>query len=615
MTGRASGRVVFHHRGFGFLDLDEPGEVTSAFVAPRDLAPYLAGDRVTAEIEASGGGRFQAKALELVQRERSEVFGRVVNQRGGLALEIDLMVANTPRPLEGRASVGDWVVATVTGKKARVLRVVDEADASVERVIVRHGLRTSYPEAPPPGRFDRAHRRDLTDIPTITIDASSSRDLDDALSALPPDPSGALRILISIADVDALVPSGSALDLEARARATSVYLAGRTLPMLPPALSEDALSLLPGRERPTLTVELRIDPEGGVTAVDLYESVIRSTARLDYHAVARWMDAGEPTIPSEVEPTLRRLRAAEGRIAVSRAARGGVSVVAEEARVELDEHGREPTAWAARESTSAHRLIERLMVAANEAVAAWVDSRGLPALYRVHDPPTPARVKVFAQAAERLGFETGLDDRLTPKSLSALEHQFQHTTDAPTMYALLRRALGAAGYSVEPRLHFGLAAPRYLHFTSPIRRYPDLVVHRVVKGFLHGDRDRHAGEPALEELARSVDERMAAAARAEQERLHMLAARWFSQRIGEAHTGRVIAIKPFGLVLHLEGTGVSGIVQTDALPGAPLTPEPDGGALVGGTTEAPVRYTLGERLEVEVSGVNELLGRIDLVPR
>src|SRR5690606_4612351 len=125
----------------------------------------------------------------------------------------------------------------------------------------------------------------------------------------------------------------------------------------------------------------------------------------------------------------------------------------------------------------------------------------------------------------------------------------------------------------------------------------------------------HAGDPALEELARSVDERMAVAARAEQERLHMLAARWFAQRIGEAHTGRIIAIKPFGLVLHLEGTGVSGILATDALPGAPLTPEPDGGALVGGSAKAPVRYTLGERLAVEVSGVNELLGRIDLVPR
>ena len=225
----------------------------------------------------------------------------------------------------------------------------------------------------------------------MTIDAATTTDIDDALSVIPPGADGALRVLVSIADVDAFVPEGSVLDQEARLRGTSVYLAGRVLPMLPEVLSSDAASLHPGRERPALTAELRLDPEGRVTAVDLYPSLLRSHARLTYDAVAELFHAGTSSeVPAAVVPTLRWLRTAAARLSAVRAARGGVDLGRDEAYVSFDPATREPTAIEPRGENEAHRLVERLMVAANGG------GRGFPWLprprpglgvYRVHDQP------------------------------------------------------------------------------------------------------------------------------------------------------------------------------------------------------------------------------------
>jgi len=616
MSDRFEGKIVVHHRGYGFVDLEGPAPVTSAFVAPPDLNPWVSGDRVTLALEPSGKDRYQAKALKLVERFREELFGQVVRHRGKTHLLVDRHVANTDWPLDGADDVKDdtWVVGRIEGKRVSLAHVVPETEVSLARIIARYGLREEYPDTPSPKKLDRKTRRDLRDVVTITIDGPTSRDLDDAVSALPPDPTGAIRVLVSIADVDALVPEGSPLDLEAAARGTSVYLAGRTMPMLPRAYSEDALSLLPGVDRAAMTAELRIDPEGAVRAVDIYPSVIRSNQRLDYETVSHWLESAEDELVEEaILPCLRSLRAVSARLAMARSIRGGVRILSEETTIALDTETQEPTDLKIRKSGPANLLIERLMVAANEAVATWMHERGLPSLYRVHEPPPEDAVTTLAEAARQLGFELGLGPELSPKGLAALERQFADTPHEPVFQQLLRRLLGPARYSPEPAGHFGLAAPLYLHFTSPIRRYADLVVHRVIKGYLRGERDRQPREPQMSAIAEQVNQRALRARKAETERLRVLAARWFASRIGERARGRVIAVKPFGLVMQLEGSGVNGTVQTESLPGKSFQVNATRDALVS-TEDETVRYGLGQRLEVEVAGVDELLGRIDLQP-
>ena len=614
------GRISVHPRGFGFFVVDAP-QAASAFIAPPDLNPFLDGDIVTARLTPEGAGRIVATELALVSRPRAEVFGSVVLRGGKRYLRIDRSVANTDWPLDTTSELaeGTNVVAEVSGDRLVVARVVPEgADLGVERCIARHGLRAVFAEA-----LDRAaeesaarpvpmeRRRDLRNVPTVTIDAASTRDIDDALSAYPADASGALRVLVSIADVDVFVPERSILDREARLRGTSVYLAGRVLPMLPEAISSRAASLVEGEDRPALTAELRIDPEGHITAVDVYESLVRSRARLTYDAVDTFLSEGHAEdVPHAVESTLRWLRTAVARLGAVRAARGGVNLAREEARIELDARTGEPTAIEARRETPAHRLVERLMVAANEAVAEWLVARGLPGIYRVHDEPSAERVRTLALLAHNFGIEAGFGPRLSARSLAAFEAQIAGARFEPAIRTVLGQALGPARYTPDPGAHFGLGAPLYLHFTSPIRRYADLVVHRILKRYLEGHRDYEDIRAGLAVLAADCDRSSSNAGKAEAERHRMLVARLYAGRLGEVVSGNIIALKPFGLLVQIVGTGAVGSIATDALPGGPFRTDPATQALIG----AGVRYAVGDRITATVAAVHEELGRIDLVP-
>ncbi len=611
---RVVGIIAVHPRGFGFLDLESPtaDQPASAFVPPPALNTLIAGDRVEASLVPQAGGRFLARDLTRLSRSRTALIGEVTSHRGRLYLRPDPNVANTdwplippsagPRPVEGAC----WV-ARFDGDDLVAERTVSEADQGLERVVLQHNLRTAYPAFEIP-TLNTDGRRDLRDLVTVTIDAPVSRDLDDAISVMPAGPDGAVRLLVSIADVDAAVPEGSPLDEEARLRATSVYLPGRVIPMLPPALSEDALSLMPGVERGAMTVELRIDVEGEITATDIYPSLIRSNARLDYKTVARFLDGGEgDDLPAEVLPTLAWARTAAARIGASRGARGGVRLLREEVKIILDDDG-EPLQAEAQTATSAHVLIERLMVATNESVARWMNARGLAAVYRVHDAPNSAAVAALTRSAQLAGFEPGFGDAITPRGLAAFEQQFAETPAALAMYAVLAQVLGPARYTVHASAHFGLGAPLYLHFTSPIRRYADLMVHRLIKGYLAGQRDRVSGEAAIEPVCLHINDRAWQATKAEARRRFQLAARLFSQRIGEELRGHVVAVKQFGLIVQLEGEGVSGAVPVDDLPEGPYAFDRDAAALVG----PRLAFGVGMPVHVQVASTDEALGRIEL---
>ncbi|MFO0631168.1 MAG: ribonuclease catalytic domain-containing protein, partial [Polyangiales bacterium] len=347
-----TGRVAVHPRGFGFVTEEGDAEgARTAFVPPPLLNPLLADDVVRVEAAVGDDGRATATSLQLLERARVELVGEVVMHRGGQHLRVDREVANTDYPLDAGGlplAQGDHALARLVGDRAVAVRRLDAPDErAVMRVVSRYAIPTEHsPEALAEVAAVLAtphalgSRRDLRAVPTVTIDAPSTRDIDDAISVLPAPSDGALRLLVSIADVSEAVREGSALDVDARDRATSVYLAGRVIPMLPESLSSDWLSLLPGTDRRCLTAELRIDTEGEVTAVDVYESVIRSWARLNYDEVADFLDRGE--VSTAMEPAravMPWFRTVSARLGLARARRGGVEVARDEAKIVLDASG------------------------------------------------------------------------------------------------------------------------------------------------------------------------------------------------------------------------------------------------------------------------------------
>ncbi|PTL75633.1 ribonuclease R family protein [Vitiosangium sp. GDMCC 1.1324] len=619
-----TGHIDVHPRGFGFLVVHPSGsdEVISAFIPPPELGPYLADDVVSATVTASADGRWSASGLSLLKRPRQEVYGEVVLRKGVVHLRIDRNVATGDWPLETAGAdvqPGDAVVARVDDGKVWLLRKLEPgADRSLERIIVRHGLRRDFdPEVH--AEVQRAlsvphtlgGRRDLRQIPTVTVDAPSTRVIDDAISVLPGGGDGALRLFVSIADAAEFVTEGSALDRVGRERATSVYLAGAMLPMLPEELSTNWLSLVPGEERQCLTVELRIDPEGRVTATDVYESLIRSWAKLSYTEVADYLDKGEVSEPmAAVREAMPWFRAAAARLAVARAGRGGIEIAREEARFTFDEETGEVSGIEAVRPTTAHTLIERFMVAANEAIAGWLIDRGVPALFRVQDEPDAQRVADLAAFAQHSGFAAGFGRRLTPLALAAFDKQIAGCTAEPALRSVLRRSLGPSRYTVAQAMHFGLAARAYLHFTSPIRRYADLAVHRTLKQYLRGRRDFVHEDPAVEQLAVHLNERSRTSGRAEKDRHRVLEARVMAAHVGREFTGRITRVRPSGLLVQLDGMLVEGNLPADSLPDGPYQPDPRETSLVG-----PKRaFTIGMPLRVSVASTDEQSGRVELAP-
>jgi ribonuclease R len=618
-SARMKGRIKVHTRGFGFLLLDPPAVPASAFVAPPDLNPLLSEDEVEADLKLGADGRATAVNLTLVRRRRTTLLGQVVSHGGGLHLRTDKVVANTDWPLDAGGLTlkhGDMVMAAVEGNRTVAQRKVDPAlDLALERLLVRHGVSTVFGAAAledVASALATGHpvgaRRDLRNVPTVTVDAPSTRDIDDAIGVLPADDRGGLRLLVSIADASEWVPEGSALDVEARARATSVYLAGRVVPMLPDALSAESASLHPNVDRLCLTAEMRVDPEGNITAVDVYESVIRSWARLNYSEVATWLDHGEVSeAMAPIKAALPWFRAANARLAVMRARRGGMDISRDEARVGVDPATQEATVLDAERQNGAHALIERFMVAANEAVGRWLFERGVPALYRAHDAPGGDAAKDLEAFAHNFGFEAGFGGRITALGLAALQAQIRGAACEPAVRSVLLRALGAARYTGEPVPHFGLSAPLYLHFTSPLRRYADLHVHRTVKQYLRGERNFLGRAGQLEELAGHINERNRAASHAEMDRARGLMARYMSKRVGEVFQGRVTRIKPFGVVVQLDQTLVDGLIPLEALPGGTWMPD----ARLTSVTGPGRSLNIGMAVSVRVMGADVDLGRVE----
>ena len=508
-----------------------------------------------------------------------------------------------------------------------------ELDLLVERVIASHGLATEFSEATlrqaaeltfdiEGALADDHRRRDLRDEVTLTIDPTDARDFDDAVSARRL-PDGGFEVGVHIADVTSYLPWDSSMDVEARQRTCSVYLADRVLPMLPERLCNDLCSLRPDEDRLAMTVRLTLDEQGVMRASKAMPSVIRSRARLDYATADALLEGrvqpeelpcaeGCAQTVAEAIVLLDEIATLRKRV---RRRRGAVDFETHESRVVLDEDGH-PVGVQVRDRTRATDLIEEAMLMANEAVAQMLAQRDIAAAYRVHERPAPESLSETLPVLHELQLlQAGEAEQLVagdPYVVQYVLARARGTTGEYLASALLLRAQKRAIYLPHNEGHYALGAKAYCHFTSPIRRYPDVIVHRALKALWRGALDgaeQRAVAKVLPQLCRTCSERERVADAASRDSQKAKMAELFAERVGESFSGIVVGCERYGLSVMLDDTYAEGLLPTRALGGEWFTYDETRMALIG--EESGRTFRLGQRVAVEVTGANPLRGQID----
>ncbi len=632
----AVGRLAVNPRGFGFVSPEHGGG--DIYVAGAHLDRALHGDRVRVRVEGTRD-RAEGRIVEVLERANDELVGRYeVDEAGdGFVVPFDDRVAVDLRITaggDGGAEPGELVAAAVErwpgggrGPVGRVLEVIgrlDEPGVDTALVIRKYRLPDAHDpaaaaeaarlggEVAPP---DLAGRTDFRRLPTVTIDGETARDFDDAVT-LETLPGGRRRLGVHIADVAHYVPAGSALDESARRRGTSAYFPERAIHMFPAGLATGLCSLNPGVDRLVQSCLMDIDEEGRVARYELHDGVVRSDARMTYgevDAILTARDAGLRERYAALVPMIESMAAAARRLAARRRERGSLDFDLRETRLVLDEAGAVEDVVAAERSV-AHRIVEEFMLIANETVARHLDERGLPALFRVHEPPDPAKVADFDAFAAALG--CGLDappDRVRPRHFQRLLARLQGAPAERPVALLMLRTMQKAHYDAVNAGHFGLASEAYTHFTSPIRRYPDLVVHRLLRESRRGRMPRERVSELADELPETARRASALERRAEdaeRELVQWKKVRFMADKVGDEFTGCVIGVTRFGLFVELIEHFVEGLVHVSGMTDDYYRFVESDHALCG---EAAGRvYRLGDRVDVRVVGVDTARRRIDL---
>ena len=625
-----AGRLEGHPDGFGFLVPDD-GRPDIALPA-REMRKALHGDRVTARITGTDRrGRPEGEIVEVLERGTREIVGRLHDERGvwfvvaeNRRIAQDLIV---PAKDRGAAKPGDVVVVEIveypTAEREPIARVIEvlgratDPGMEIEIALRKHALPFKFSKAAaaqakrlPDHVLDseRAGRVDLTAVPLVTIDGETAKDFDDAVWA---EKKGkGFRLVVAIADVSHYVRDADAIDQDARERATSVYFPRRVIPMLPEALSNELCSLKPQVDRLCMVADMEITATGTIRRYRFYPAVMHSRARLTYDEVWSWLSdpaSAQDERARAVLPHLSTLYELYHVLDASRDQRGAIDFETVELRLVFDAHGKiEKIVPAPR--NDAHKLIEECMLAANVCAADVLAKAGHPALYRVHEGPTPEKLEQLKAFLGASALSLGGGEEPTAMDYARLLDKIRDRPDFALLQTVLLRSLQQARYRPDNVGHFGLAYEAYAHFTSPIRRYPDLLVHRAIRAVLAGKRYQPAGA-TWEELGihASLAERRADDATRDVEAWLKC---WYMQdKVGETFEGTISGVASFGIFVTLDGLNVDGLVHVTELPRDYFRYDPMRHSLTG--ERSGLAFRLADRVRVRVARVDLEQARID----
>lgn len=635
-TKTVVGTFTSHAKGFGFVSVEDREE--DIFIGENDTGDAFLGDTVEVALKGKNSGKRQEGVVVKVLAhtitevvgtfEKSKNFGFVVPDNQRITCDIFIPLERTKG-----AVTGHKVVAEITdygkgrknpeGKITEILGHRNDPGTDILSIIKAYQLPTEFPErvmnqaervAKPVSEADRQGRLDLREEVCVTIDGEDARDLDDAVSVRREGDNYILSV--HIADVTNYVQENSTLDREAYERGTSVYLVDRVIPMLPHTLSNGICSLNAGEDRLALSCIMTIDPKGKIIGHTIAETVIRVTRRMSYTSVKKILEDADPAECKEYEdlvPMFQEMAELARLLRKRRRKRGSIDFDFPETKILLDEKGR-PTDIRPYDRNTATKIIEDFMLAANETVAADYFWQAQPFVYRTHENPDTEKMQKLGLFIQNFGYSLHLGgDEVHPGEIQKLLDKIEGTPEEALISRLTLRSMKQAKYSTDCTGHFGLAAKHYCHFTSPIRRYPDLQIHRIIKenlrGRLNGIRTEHY-ETILPEVAKHSSEMERRADEAERETEKLKKVEYMEQHIGEVYEGVISGITNYGLYVELPNT-IEGMVHVNALEGDYYEYDDNTYEMRG--QHSGTVYRLGQKVGIRVKDVDRLCRTIDFV--
>ena len=626
------GRFIGHSKGFGFVAPDEEG-MDDIFIPPHEINGALNGDTVLIRVlKETSGDRREGTVTKIVERGKTSFVGTFQANRGfgfvvpdDKKMSMDIFVAkeDTLGAVDGHkvvVEITNWPdqVKSATGMITKILGHRNDPGVDILSIIYKHDIPPEFPaevveaatQVPEEiTEQDLIGRRDLRNETIVTIDGADAKDLDDAVTVTK-NADGTYKLGVHIADVSYYVTQDSILDKEAYDRATSVYLTDRVIPMIPHRLSNGICSLNPQVDRLTLSCEMIIDSAGQVIKHEIFQSVIKTTERMTYTDVYKILEERDenPELVERYKPLIPmfELMAELAQVLRNRRmSRGAIDFDFKESKVLVQEDGW-PIDIVLRERTVAERLIEEFMLVANETVAEHFHWMELPFIYRIHEDPKPEKLQRFFEFVTNFGLVIkGTGNSVHPKALQEILKSIEGLPEEPVISTMLLRSLQQAKYYPESIGHFGLSADYYTHFTSPIRRYPDLIVHRLIRTYLiNGDTSKETvvhWNSVMGEIAEHTSERERRAVDAERDTDALKKAQYMSDKIGEEFIGMVSSITNFGIFVELPNT-VEGLVHISNMTDDYYRFEDRMMTMIGERTGR--QFRIGDEVKVRVSNVN-----------
>ena len=583
------GKFIGHAKGFGFVAPETEG-MDDVFIPPHEVNGAMNGDTVLVRVvNATSGGRREGAITRVVERKTTKVVGMYQNNKGfgfvvpddkKLPMDVFIGKGDSLDAVDGHkvvVEITDWPIdgKSATGMVTQILGHRNDPGVDILSIIHKHGIEVDFPQAV----LDQANkipdevqekdlfkRRDLREELAITIDGADAKDLDDAISVVKND-NGSYTLSVHISDVSYYVTENSPMGDDAYDRGTSVYLTDRVIPMLPHKLSNGICSLNPGVDRLTLSCTMTIDRNGKVVDHEIFESVIRSKERMTYNEVYKIIEEKDEELSTRyahVVPMINHMADLAAILKQKREDRGAIDFNFKESKILVDEKGW-PTDVVIMERTVSERLIEEFMLAANETIAEHFHWLKVPFIYRIHEDPKAEKLQRFFEFLTNFGVVVkGTGNKVHPKALQEIVESIEGLPEETVISTMLLRSMQQAKYFDESLGHFGLSTEFYTHFTAPIRRYPDLIVHRLIRTYLI-EKDVSAQTLAhwsaiLSDIAEHTSERERRAVEAERDTESLKKSQFMLDKIGEEFEGVISSVTNFGLFVELENT-IEGLVH------------------------------------------------------